>query len=159
VKLTPGTWVRHPTHDAWGRGEVLSLDEEKVRILFPAVGEKVIDVRFVELQQADTPPRGESRPQFRALNGVNMVELEQLCQQFHEQFKNRRSTTDDGRMALKVLDDMNRRGNLSKPTARQLFSWAHTGASYTEGVDLAQRICRLIYGRIPTQAEVERHGG
>jgi hypothetical protein len=159
MELRAGMWVRHPTQETWGRGEVLSLDEEKVRILFPTVGEKVFDIRFVHLQQTDAPPRGESRPQFRAVSGVNMIELEQLCQQFHEQFKNRRSTTDDGRMALRVFDGMKRRGDLSKLTARQLFSWAHTGASYTEGVDLAQRICRLIYGRVPTQAEAERHGG
>jgi Protein of unknown function (DUF3553) len=156
MEYRPGTWVRHPTQESWGTGEVLSQDEGKVRILFPAVGEKLIDVRFVVLEEADAPVGGGSRPQLRARRGVNITELEQLCRQFHEQFVNRRSTTDDGRMALKVLDDMERRGDLSKATARQLFSWTHTGASYTEGIDLAQRICRLIYGRIPTQAEVER---
>jgi len=61
-------------------------------------------------------------------------------------------------MALNVLEDIKAFGDLTKETARQLFRWTQTGASYTEGVDLAQQICRLIYGRVPTRAEIEAAG-
>jgi hypothetical protein len=50
-----------------------------------------------------------------------MNELEQLCNLFHEQFKNRRSTTDDGRMALNVLQDMRTTGELSNKTGPTLL--------------------------------------
>jgi hypothetical protein len=159
MELKPGMWVRHPKQESWGVGEVLECEEEKARIVFAAVGEKLIDLRYVTLEQVETPA-GNSATRFRlrARAGVNMTDLEGLCNEFHEQFKARRSNTDDGRMALNVLEDMRLRGNLSKTTARQLFSWTQTGASYTQGVDLAQQICRLIYGRVPTRAEIETAG-
>jgi hypothetical protein len=159
MELKSGTWVRHPSQQAWGVGEVIGQEEDKVRIIFAAVGEKVIDTRFVQLEQTEVPAdQPRVRHQIRAHAGVNMNELEQVCNVFHEQFKNRRATTDDGRMALNVLQDMRAIGDLSRKTAGQLFSWAQTGASYAEGVDLAQQICRLIYGRVPTRAEIEAAG-
>jgi hypothetical protein len=154
MEFKSGTWVRHPNQQAWGGQE-----ERKVRILFAAVGEKVIDTRFVQLEQTEVSAgQPRARHQIRALAGVNMNELERLCNLFHEQFKNRRATTDDGRMVLNVLQDMKASGDLSRKTADQLFSWTQTGASCAEGVDLAQRICRLIYGRVPTRAEIEAAG-
>lgn len=159
MEIKVGMWVRHPKQANWGIGKVLSHQEDKVRIVFETAGEKLIDLRFVTLEAVEVPGGDSSeRLRLRARVGVNMTELEQLCHEFHEQFKNRRSTTDDGRMALKVLEDMKVRGDLSKVAARQLFSWTQTGASYTEGIDLAQQICRLIYGRVPTRAEIEAAG-
>lgn len=138
---------------------MVGREEDKVRILFPAVGEKLIDTRFVALEQVQ-PPAGQTRARIRikARADVNIGELERLCNQFHQQFKDRRRTTDDGGMALNVLEDIKAFGDLTKETARQLFRWTQTGASYTEGVDLAQQICRLIYGRVPTRAEIEAAG-
>jgi Protein of unknown function (DUF3553) len=138
MELRPGMWVRHPNQQGWGEGEVVSQEESKVRVLFAAVGEKLIDTQFVQLEQIDVPAgQPRARHQIRARAGVNINELEQLCNLFHEQFKNRRATTDDGRMAVNVLQDMRATGDLSRRTAGQLFSWTQTGASYAEGVDLA----------------------
>lgn len=159
MEFRRGMWVRNPNQPAWGIGEVLDQEGDKVRILFSGVGEKSLVIRFASLEETERPANAASvRPQLRARTGVDVTELERLCCQFHEQFKDRRSNTDDGRMALKVLGDIKTRGDLSRASARQLFSWCHTGVSYTEGVELAQDICRLIYGRVPTKAEVQSAG-
>jgi hypothetical protein len=154
MELKPGMWVRHPRLAGWGTGKILTREGEWVRIIFSEVGEKLIDLRFVTLEELEAPANAMAlRPRVR-----DMSELEQLCLQFHGQFKDRRKTTDDGSMALKVLEDIRERGNLTKSTARQLFSWCHTGASYAEGVDLAQQICGCIYGRVPSRPEIEEKG-
>jgi hypothetical protein len=159
MELIPGMWVRHPKQDSWGIGEVLGIEDEKARIIFSNVGEKLIDMRYVSLEPVEVPAGGHSaRFRLRARSGIDMAQLKRLCSEFHESFKDRRSSTDDGRMAVKVLGDMESRGDLSKETARQLFRWTQTGGSYTEGIDLAQEICRLIYGRVPSRAEIETAG-
>jgi hypothetical protein len=143
----------------WGIGQVLRNEGDKVRVLFSEAGEKPLDLRFATLEEVEAPADVESaRPQLRARTGVDIGELETLCNLFHDQFKDRRSSTDDGRMAVKVLEEMKARGDLSKETARQLFRWCQTGASYTEGIELAQQICRLIYGHLPTRAEIDAAG-
>lgn len=159
MELNPGTWVRHPKQEGWGHGKVISVEGDKVRILFPVIGEKIIDVRYAELEAVEAPavPSPEI-PWICPLPNVDMAKLERLCNEFYERFKTRRSTTSDGRMAVRVLQDMRAQRKLSKATARQLFSWTRTGGSYTEGVDLAQEICRTVYGRIPTGAEIEAAG-
>jgi Protein of unknown function (DUF3553) len=155
----PGIWVRHPKQESWGIGRVIACEDEKLRILFPAVGEKVVDTRYATLESLEAPAGSESvRHQITAQTSVDMIALEKVCNAFHEQFRDRRKTTDDGRMAVRVLEDMKANGDLSKRTAQQLFAWTQTGVSYTQGVDLAQEICRLIYGRGPTRAEIEAAG-
>ena len=57
----------------------------------------------------------------RVQKDVDMVELERLCNNFHEQFRERRSNCDDGGMALKVLEDMRSDGVLSPKTEKRLF--------------------------------------
>jgi Protein of unknown function (DUF3553) len=154
-----GMWVRNPKQAAWGLGEIIALDGDKVTVLFNEVGEKKVVTRIVSLEEVPAPAHvAGARPQLSASLDVNMLELERLCHAFHDQFKDRRSNTDDGIMALQVLDDMRKYGELSKKIARKLFSWCHTGASFAEGVDLAQQICRLIYRRVPTRAEIDGAG-
>jgi hypothetical protein len=154
-----GMWVRNPKQAAWGVGEVIGIDGDKLRILFKEGGEKKIVTRIVALEEVPSPTNiTDARPQLYASVDVDMFELERLCDAFHAQFMDRRANKDDGRMALRVLNDVRMYGNLTKATARQLFSWCHTGSSYTEGVDLAQQICRLIYGRVPTRSELDALG-
>ena len=86
---------------------------------------------------------------------LNMVEIEELCKTFHSTFKDRRRNCDDGGMALRVLEDLNAEGGLSPETAKRLFHWCHTEGSFKAGVDLAQKICTEIYGRVPTRDELE----
>ena len=157
---TGAVWrVRNPKQSAWGVGEVVGIEEDKVKVLFSEVGEKNLVTRIAMLEEAPAPTDvAGARPQLRASRDVDMVELEHLCETFHEQFKDRRSNTDDGRMALRVLEDMRKYSDLTRATAHRLFSWCQTGASYTQGVDLAQHICCRIYGRVPTRAELEAAG-
>lgn len=159
MQIEAGMWVRHPTQPSWGIGEVIECEENKVRVVFGAVGEKLMDSRYVALEQVEAPTRQSAAGfKLRARKGVDLAQLERLCNEFHENFKDRRSSTDDGRMAVNVLEDMKRFGHLSKETTRQLFRWTQTGASYAQGIDLAQQICRLVYGRVPTRAEVDAMG-
>lgn len=154
MQLKPGMSVRHPKQVGWGIGKILTREEERVQIVFSEVGQKLIDLRFVNLEEIDAPANANTLvPRIG-----DMAELEQLCGLFHTKFKDRRKTTNDGGMALKVLKDIRERGDLTKATALQLFNWCHTGASYAEGVDLAQQICRCIYGRVPTRAEIDAAG-
>jgi len=97
----------------------------------------------------------------RVLANIDMLALERCCNDFHEEFKDRRPNCDDGAWALRFLEEIKHRGYPTLGTARQLVGsgkgkngWCHTGGSYTKGVDLAQQICRLAYGRVPTKAEV-----
>jgi hypothetical protein len=88
MELKSGTFVRHPNQQAWGVGEVIGQEEDKVRILFAAVGEKVINTQFVQLEQIEVPADQSRVPhQIRVRAGVNMNELEQLCMLFHEQLR------------------------------------------------------------------------
>jgi Protein of unknown function (DUF3553) len=154
-----GTWVRNPKQPTWGVGRVVNHEDDKVRAVFSDVGEKLLDLRYATLEQVDPPANTNIlRSGLQARRNVDMGSLTQVCQLFYEQFKDRRSNTNDGSMAMKVLDEMRTRGDLTVATAGQLFSWCHTGGSYTEGVDLAQQICRIVYGRVPTAAEVDAAG-
>jgi hypothetical protein len=136
---------------------VLELADDKVRVLFSDVGEKQVSTRLAALEETKAPQdKAEARPRLRAQSDLDVKTLESLCRQFHEQFKDRRSNTDDGRMATRVVDDIKTKGDLSKTTAKQL--WCHTGVSYADGIELAQSFCRLIYGRVPTKGELEVAG-
>ncbi len=50
---------------------------------------------------------------------------------------------------------MRENGDLTRDTRLQLFQWCHTGGAFQRGVDLAQEICREIYGRVPNKEEIE----
>lgn len=159
MEFRRGMWVRNLRQADWGIGEVVEVDVEKARILFSEVGEKHLVLKLATIEEVPPPENVSSvRPRFRARSNVDMVELEHLCKTFHEQFKDRRSNTDDGGMSLRVLRDMQSSGDLTRATAKRLFQWCHTGESYADGVDLAQTICSLIYGRVPTRAELEKTG-
>lgn len=98
----------------------------------------------------------------KALPNIDISALERACKAFHEDFTNRRPNCDDGAWALRLLEEIKRCGHPTLRTARQLVGskrknqngWCHTGASFTKGIDEAQRICRLVYGRVPTLDEV-----
>lgn len=152
-----GQVVRHPNCSEWGSGEVLGQDGEKVRIFFEHAGEKKIDTKIVNLElvegQSATPV---PRSGVRAQPHVDMAKLEALCSQFHEDMKDNRPNSNDGKMGLNVLRDMQQMSDLSRTTRRQLLSWCHTeGSVYLRGVDQAQAICREVYGRVPTRAEMD----
>jgi hypothetical protein len=56
----------------------------------------------------------------------------------------------DGRVALKVLKDLDRYGALTAGTRKQLLAWCYTEETvYQRGVPLAREICLAVYERIP----------
>jgi hypothetical protein len=150
-----GMWVINRKLAEWGIGQVVGIEADKLKIVFSEAGEKSLVTRMVTLEEVPAP---ENRPEFRVRRSVDLVKLERLCTAFHEEFKDRRSNTDDGGMALRVLEDISARGDLTRASARRLFQWCHTGESYAQGVDLAQEICSLLYGRVPTRSELETAG-
>lgn len=153
-----GQWVRHPKCPEWGAGEVVEQDGDKLRVIFSAVGEKRLDLDYVALELADAPPNSASYfSSFRSLPALDLKRLEKLCSEFHEEMKDNRPNSDDGKMALNVLEDVKRNGDLSRATRRQLLAWCHTdGFLYQRGVDMARRICNEIFGRVPTREEARR---
>lgn len=154
-----GMWIRNVKLPEWGIGEVVETDGDKVRVVFAVVGEKNLNVRFATLEEMPCPADASSaRFKINVRQSVDVAEVERLCRKFHDEFKDRRGNTDDGGMSLQVLNDIQERGDLTRATAKRLFHWCHTGESYTQGVDLAQQICRVIYGRIPTRKELEANG-
>jgi Protein of unknown function (DUF3553) len=154
MPLKPGQFVRHPICPEWGIGKILGEEDEVVRVFFPLVGEKTLKLGFVELEVTEDMPAEVESGRFTVRAGLDIKRLEALCNQFHEEMKDNRSNTNDGRMALNVLTDIKLRNMLSSDTRRQLLSWCHTdGSVFRRGVDLAQQICREVYGRIPARNE------
>jgi hypothetical protein len=153
--------VRHPKCPDWGTGQVLGEDGDIVSVVFQEEGVKRLSTRFVNLELVEAPAgSGAEWPSIRPQTGVDLDRLEAVCLLFHEEMKDNRKTTDDGRVALKVLQDIKERGDLLRSTRRQLFSWLYTaGNPYQRGVDIARQICKELYGRVPTREEVESENG
>jgi hypothetical protein len=156
VTLQQGQWVRHPKRPEWGIGKVLGQDGKTVHIFFEQVGKKDINTQYVDLEVAGAPAKVSYQgARIHVRPGVDMKKLEALCLLFHEEMKGNRKGFDDGGMGLHVLRDMKERGDLTGSTKRQLFAWCHTeGSVFQRGVDMAQQICREVYGRVPTKQEV-----
>ena len=128
--VKPGQWVRNPQS-----------------------GERKISTRVVELERIKPPTQWDHS--LRIVLTAPTANLKSLCRAFYELMKDIRPNSDDGRMALNVLKDINKRGNLTRRVQMQLFAWCHTeGTVYRVGVDLARQICRELYGRVPTRDEI-----
>jgi Protein of unknown function (DUF3553) len=157
MPFSRGQWVRHPKFPNWGIGRVLGQSGDTIQVLFQMVGEKKLSERIVVLELAEAPESPEAvKPKIRVLPGMAVQTIERLCREFHEEMKDNRSHTDDGRLGLRVIEDLRTRGQLSKGTLGQLLDWCETtGPVYQRGVDIARRICREIYGRLLSQDEVE----
>ncbi|MCP5432240.1 MAG: DUF3553 domain-containing protein [Alphaproteobacteria bacterium] len=57
--FAPGDYVRHPTAEDWGLGQVQSIVGERVTVNFEHAGKKLINARIVRLVRVDVPRRGE----------------------------------------------------------------------------------------------------
>lgn len=128
--VKPGQWVRNPQS-----------------------GERKISTRVVELELIEPPT--ERNHSLKIVLTAPTTNLNSLCSRFHELMKDNRPNSDDGRMALNVLNDINELGYLTRRVQKQLLAWSHTeGPIYQDGVDLARQICRELYGRVPTRDEI-----
>ena len=150
--IKPGQWVRNPRCPDWGSGEIGNVEHDAVRVVFENRKRK-ISTRVVELELIEPPAQWDHS--LRIVLTAPTENLKSLCRAFYALMKDNRPNSDDGRMALNVLKDINKRGNLTRRVQMQLFAWCHTeGTVYRVGVDLARQICRELYGRVPTRDEI-----
>ena len=80
---------------------------------------------------------------------IDSEKLDSLCLRFAEELKYNRKSTNDGKMAIQVLEDVKRKGQLRGKTEKRLLAWCYTeGNQYQGGVELARAICIATYGRL-----------
>ena len=61
-ELLPGMWVRHPTEDDWGLGQVQSAIGSRITVNFEHVGKVLINgERIALVVVADGPPETARR--------------------------------------------------------------------------------------------------
>ena len=147
--------VFHPARLDWGIGEVLDTRGTIVRVLFENAGPKQINLSYIQLKSADGPALTSDGYPLRVRENIDGRELRLLCGHFHEAMRDNRPKCDDGRMALHVVSDMQRFGNLQQGTARLLAFWCDEKTAPTPtGVPLAQKISFLLFGRILRMEEL-----
>lgn len=56
-ELLPGAWVRHPTRDDWGIGQVQSIIGNRVTVNFEHAGKHLINADVVSLVVVPTRER------------------------------------------------------------------------------------------------------
>ena len=80
---------------------------------------------------------------------IDFETLKSWCLRFAEELKYNRKSTNDGKMAIQVLEDVKRRGQPTEKTKNRLLVWCYTeGNQYQGGVELARAICIATYGRL-----------
>ena len=125
-----------------GKGEVLEESQDgKIRVNFENVGVKVLISTSAKLECIE----GTAPIPFR----IDMQRLESQCNRFHEALEHNRKGSDDGGIALKVLEDVKCLGMPAATDRKDLLKWCYTdGPLYQAGVALAREICETIYGRV-----------
>lgn len=53
--LAPGDWVRHPTQEDWGAGQVQSVDGDRITVNFEHRGKQLINGAVIALVKTDQP--------------------------------------------------------------------------------------------------------
>lgn len=106
MSVSKGQWVRHPKHPDWGVGQVMQEEGDCVRVLF-RVGEQKVNQEYVQLERVE-PPTGGQQTSFPlpVQSVLRMETIRTLCQEFYGEMTGNRSKTDDGGMALKVIEDL-----------------------------------------------------
>jgi len=56
--LVPGTFVRHPTEQGWGLGQVQSVDRHRITVNFENAGKRLINSAVITLIEVE--PDGDS---------------------------------------------------------------------------------------------------
>lgn len=156
-----GQIVRNPKQPQWGLGIILEIrGPNKVRVLFEDGKDRVLDLSLVTLElvdEAEAPPRFSSRYDIlEPLPNVDMTKLRSACELFISLMEDNRPNSDDAGIARLILHEMETRGRLTLTTCRRLVQWCHTeGSVYQRGVDIAQEISRIIFGRVISKEDAE----
>jgi FKBP-type peptidyl-prolyl cis-trans isomerase 2 len=56
-ELLPGAWVRHPTREDWGLGQVQSVVGNRVTVNFDHAGKQLVNADVVPLVVQSSPER------------------------------------------------------------------------------------------------------
>jgi len=158
-KFERGQIVRNPKQPDWGLGRVLETSgANKVRVLFDDAKSRLLNLDFVTLELvegASTHSGFVSSFNFLTpLSNVDMSNVRSACELFISVMADNRPNSDDAGVARRVIQEMEKRGQLTTTTFRRLAHWCHTdGSVYQRGVDLAHDISRAIYGRVISKDE------
>jgi hypothetical protein len=141
-----------------GLGKVVELSgTEKVRVQFEEdAPPRLLGVAYLEIVESESVAQSFTFEFdfLRALPTTDLGKVKSLCELFISRMENRRSNCDDAGVAKSILKELETNSRLTRATYKKLASWCHTGASFQEGVDLAQDISLAIYGRVIFASDV-----
>jgi hypothetical protein len=132
-------FVTHPAKPEWGVGEILSTSGTVATILFEHAGRKNINLAYVQLENADGKASHKLGGDIVQVANLDINAIRRLCDQW---YANSGDST-----PLHIVSDLRKHGYLTNGTARSLLRQAHQ-AEPSRNKDLAQQICKLIYGRL-----------
>jgi hypothetical protein len=79
----------------------------------------------------------------------DLAEARRQCSIFIETMRDNRPNCDDAGVARRILEELDRYGNITPTPRNRLFRWCDTdGTLYRRGVPIAQEICRALYGKV-----------
>jgi superfamily I DNA/RNA helicase len=146
-----GQCVTHSNKPEWGIGKVLEdSGSGMIRVLFEHGGERklIVDNAPLILVEGERA-KSVAVERLDELPHLNIAKVKELCDQFYSEMKDNRRSTNDGKLALNVMRDLNQRRKLTLATRKQLAAWCHTnGTVFQRGVSIAQNISIAIFGRI-----------
>jgi hypothetical protein len=71
------------------------------------------------------------------------------CKRFIAVMENNRPNCDDAGVARRILEELDRYGDIKPATRYRLSTWCDTtGTLYQRGVPMAQEICLALYGKV-----------
>jgi hypothetical protein len=144
MEYVTGQHVIHPLRPEWGIGEVVDASRNgKVCVHFQPVGLKTLSLEVAKLDIVESAP-------FPGRRTIDIEKVRVICDEFYEEMTNNRRNRDDGGLALHIIRDLRRRGELNSATKKRLLAWCHTdGHVFQRGVPIARQICTEIFGNIP----------
>jgi hypothetical protein len=79
----------------------------------------------------------------------DLAEVRRQCEVFIKTMAGNRPNCDDPGVARRILEELDRSGNITPTTRGRLLRWCDTeGTLYQRGVPIAQKICRGLYGKV-----------
>lgn len=154
-----GQIVRNPKQPQLGVGRIVEIRGTKVKVRFKDNVVRTLDLAFVNLELVEeVPAASHFNPNFdylAPLTNVDMTKLRSACELFISVMEDNRKKYDDAGIARLILHEMETRRRLTLTTIRRLVQWCHTdGSVFQRGVDIAQDISRIVFGRVISKDEV-----
>ena len=82
----------------------------------------------------------------------DLAKARQECKKFIELMENNRPNCDDAGVARRILEELDRYGNVRPQTRYRLSTWCDTtGSPYQRGVPIAREISLALYGKVLTR--------